>query len=95
MQQEDDNKPTLLQKVVQLPDVIVDIIKEYIPKRVWAFTNRENYELYHKYLKPSINNYENYIRETIRRDNFFVFEKKYQLFLLFHNILFFQRVRIV
>ena len=75
MQQEDDNKPTLLQKVVQLPDVIVDIIKEYIPKRVWAFTNRENYELYHKYLKPSINNYENYIRDTIRRDNFFVFEK--------------------
>jgi hypothetical protein len=54
---------------------LVTIIKSYIPYQKLVFTNRENYYLYHNFLKPSIINYENYIRHTIRCDNEFVFER--------------------
>jgi len=37
-----------------------------------VFTNRENYNIYHKIIKKYIVNYDNYIRNTIRRDNSFV-----------------------
>ena len=58
-----------------LPVVIIDMIKEYIGKKKLVFTNKKNYILYHSLIKPSIKNYDNYIRDTIRRDNSFVFEK--------------------
>ena len=57
------------------PDIINYEIKQFIPKKVFVFTNKENYILYHPLIKQDIKNYENYIRETIRRDNFFVFER--------------------
>jgi len=41
-----NEKTNLIQKINNLPEVIVDLIKEYIPKNVLAFTNRENYNLY-------------------------------------------------
>ena len=65
----------LFNNIQKLPQDIIFLIKEYIPKKYLIFTNKENYKLYHKLLKPSINNYENYIRDTIRRDNSFVFEQ--------------------
>ena len=58
-----------------LPLVIIDMIKEYIKKQQLVFTNKKNYILYHSLIKPNISNYDNYIRDTIRRDNFFVFER--------------------
>lgn len=61
-------------KITELPQELIDIIKEYIPKHILAFTNKQNYNLYHSFIKKSINMYENYIRDTIRRDNLFVFE---------------------
>ena len=70
-----DNTDIFYKKISQLPEVIVNIIKEYIPKKEFIFTNRENYNLYHDLLKPCISNYENYIRDTIRRDNSFVFDR--------------------
>ena len=57
------------------PDIINYEIKQFIPKKVFVFTNKENYILYHQLIKQDIINYENYIRDTIRRDNFFVFER--------------------
>jgi hypothetical protein len=65
----------ILIKIRHLPDCLINIIKDFIPKTVFVFTNRENYFLYHSLIKKNINNYENYIRDTIRRDNEFVFEK--------------------
>ena len=59
----------------RLPDELVRYIKEYIPKKVFVFTNRENYNLYHSLIKPSITDYESYIRAMIRQDNEFVFNK--------------------
>jgi len=59
----------------ELPEEILYIIKEYIPKNVLAVTNRENYMLYHKYMKHTIFNFDNYIRSSIRRDHSFVFER--------------------
>jgi hypothetical protein len=58
-----------------LPDEIVNLIKEYIPKKFLVFTNKEHYFLYHSLIKPSIRNYESYIHDIIRRDNEFVFQR--------------------
>ena len=59
----------------RLPVELVRYIKEYIPKRNFVFTNRENYNLYHILIKPCIKDYESYIRYMIRQDNEFVFKK--------------------
>lgn len=54
------------------PDII-DLIKEYTPRIYFVFTNRDNYISLHPHIKKYIKNYNNYIRDTIRRDNEFVF----------------------
>jgi len=59
----------------RLPPELIRYIKEYIPKKEFVFTNRENYNLYHPLIKPSIKDYESYIRAIIRQDNDFVFKK--------------------
>jgi phosphoribosyl-ATP pyrophosphohydrolase len=59
----------------RLPVELVRYIKEYIPKKEFVFTNRENYNLYHILIKPCIKDYESYIRYMIRQDNEFVFKK--------------------
>jgi len=58
-----------------LPVVIIDIIKEYIEKKQLIFTNKKNYILYHSLIKPNIQKYDSYIRDTIIRDSSFVFER--------------------
>jgi len=65
----------ILKKIMLLPDELINVIKEYIPKKYFTFTNRKNYDLYHPLIKRDILNYENYIRDMIRRDNHFVFER--------------------
>ena len=67
----------LLEKIISLPDVLIEYIKEYIPFKQMVFSSKEYYLLYHAFIKNMIlkNNYENYIRDTIRRDHYFVFER--------------------
>jgi c-di-AMP phosphodiesterase-like protein len=86
-----------------LPNEIIDLIKEYIPKKNLVFTNRENYFSYHSLIKSSIKNYEKYVRDIIRRDNEFVFhlvlkenlfkwiniKKYYYKNMIFNNYLYF------
>jgi hypothetical protein len=67
------NNDTIINKINHLPLEIINIIKEFVQKIALVFTNRANYVLYHSLLAQSITNYENYIRDTIRRDNDFVF----------------------
>jgi hypothetical protein len=65
----------LFEIIKKLPDDLISCIYNFIPKNILVFTNRENYNLYHIYLKKDITNYENYIWDTIRRDNHFVILK--------------------
>jgi hypothetical protein len=67
-------KDELLKKIYNLPEDMIKIIKEFLPKKFLVFINRENYDLYHHLVKKYIFDYENYIRDMIRRDNSFVFE---------------------
>jgi len=69
------NRYDICKKILDLPEELIRSIKEYIPRIVMVFTNKENYHLYHFYTKKYILNYENYIRNTIRRDHSFVFNK--------------------
>ena len=61
-------------KITELPEELIFIIKEYIPNIKLIFVNKTNYLLYHFLLKKTIPNFENYVRDVIRRDNEFVFE---------------------
>jgi len=63
----------IINRINNLPDDMINVIKEYVPKKEFVFTNKQNYILYHHLIKKSIKNYENYIRDIIRRDNDFVF----------------------
>lgn len=54
---------------------IVNIIQSYVPYYYMVFTNKKNYSLYHNYLKPYINNYNEFIHYIIRKDYSFVFER--------------------
>lgn len=65
----------LMNKIYLLPDTLILLIKEFVPKYKFIFTNNDNYYLYHPLLSKYISNYENYIRDMIRRDNDFVFER--------------------
>lgn len=64
----------LLVYIHKLPAELINIIKEYIPKKIVVFVNKTNYNLYHSVIKCCIHNYEKFIRDVIRRDNEFVFE---------------------
>jgi hypothetical protein len=64
-----------IENISLLPIEIIDIIQEYIPVIVKVWLNKTNYLQYHLYVKPYfIKSYESLIRDTIRRDNEFVFE---------------------
>lgn len=62
-------------EISELPDVIIDIIFEYIPKKNLIFLNTTYYKMYHHTLKKHIRLYESYNRDVIKRDNEFVFKQ--------------------
>lgn len=65
-----------------LPNEIIQLIKEYIPINKLVFVNSVYYKSYHYLIKKNIPLFENYIRDTIRRDNEYVFEQIIQEFKL-------------
>ena len=65
----------VIEKIKKLPDDMINLIFEFIPHKKLIFVNSSYYNQYHYLLKSSIPMYENYIRDMIRRDNDFVFEK--------------------
>ena len=69
------NNSNVIQKISQLMPELIDIIKEYIPKKKFIFVNRENYILHHPRIKLYIRDYESYIRAMIRQDNEFIFKR--------------------
>lgn len=58
-----------------LPNEIIDVIYQFIPKHLLVFTSWNYYDNYHYLLKPFIKNYESYLRYIIRRDHDFIFSK--------------------
>lgn len=65
----------VVKEIKDLPYDIIRVITEFIPLKKLVFVNSIYYNLYHNLLRNSIPMYENYIRDMIRRDNDFVFEK--------------------
>ena len=59
----------------KLPEDLINVIKEFIPLHILVFLDKTHYILYHSVVKQHICNYENYIRDVIKRDNEFVFER--------------------
>lgn len=64
-----------MKQISDLPDDIINLIRQFIPYKKLVFVNKTFYNLYHHTIRKSIPLYENYIRDIIRRDNEFVFEK--------------------
>jgi phosphoribosyl-ATP pyrophosphohydrolase len=64
-----------INKLRNLPDDIIRNVLEFIPREKLIFVNHIYYNLYHHMLRNNISNYESYVRDMIRRDNSFVFEK--------------------
>jgi len=64
-----------MKQISDLPDDIINVIKEFIQPNKIAFVNKTFYNLYHHSIRKYIPSYENYVRDIIRRDNEFVFEK--------------------
>ena len=63
-----------MKQISDLPDDIIRYIKEFISVNKLVFVNKTFYNLYHHTIRKTIPLYENYTRDTIRRDNEFVFE---------------------
>ncbi len=65
----------VVKKINSLPDDVIYIIFEYIPKKNLIFIDSLHYNLYHHLIRPSIKLYESYIRDMIKRDNYYVFNR--------------------
>jgi hypothetical protein len=64
-----------MKQISDLPNDIIELIKEFIPREKLVFVNTTYYKLYHHNIKKLIPLYDNFIRDMIRRDNEFVFER--------------------
>jgi len=62
----------LIIKIHNLPNELINLIKEYVPKKYFIFTNRENFKLYHYLIKISPNKFDDYIKNIIKRDNEYI-----------------------
>ena len=64
---------SILDAVTNLPDELIIEIYFYIPVSILMFLTKKNHILYHYTLSKTIIQYESYIRDTIRRDNDYIF----------------------
>lgn len=82
----------LITKINELPDELINIIKDYIPKIYLVFVNKTDYLLYHYILKTYITKYEDYIRRIIILDYDFVFKNivrdNYNKWLKMKNVMY-------
>lgn len=76
--------------IIKLPEVLVDIVYDYVPLSTKLFLTKKDYCANHHIVKSLIDRrqYENYIRSMVRQDNFFVLS-----FLITENILIWIRIR--
>lgn len=69
------NSATVFANIMVLPEDLVPVIYSFIPMNVTIFLSKTIYLKNHKLVRKYIqrNQYENYIRAMVRRDNDFVF----------------------
>ena len=65
----------ILQRIQRLPDVLIDIIQTYLPLDTIVWITRKNYLNNHKYLIINKNMFDNYTRDMIRNDRWFILEQ--------------------
>lgn len=74
-----NNNIILLEKIHLLPEVIIQIIHEYIPLYILVFVTKEFYMNYHpnlyKYHRIPRDTYDSYIKDMVRKDCHFIFEQ--------------------
>jgi len=66
-----------LEKINILPEDIIREIKNFIPKEYFLHTNKTYFSNYHYVIKGLLlkkNVFESYVRDMVRRDNFFIFK---------------------
>ena len=88
-----DETQLILSSVNKLPEELISIIFEYIRPVVIVTLNRSYYKLFHPSIKYYLCNvkhqYDNYIRDIVRRDNSFVFyqvlQENYRHWLHYQN----------
>jgi hypothetical protein len=69
--EEERKNLSLMQK---LPVEIVDMIYDYIPNHILVWIRKDMYMRFHSLIRPLVGNqYENFIRDMIRKDCDFVF----------------------
>lgn len=78
-----NNEICLLKRINMLPEILVDIIKEYIQNKVLLFLNKYYYDKFH----PIVYNYikfqsEIYIRTVVRQDLDYILN-----YIFFENVL--------
>lgn len=76
--EEKEKEETFLNKIKNiLPDVLIDIIFDYLPLRINIFLNKNYYIQHHFFFYENIltRNKENFIRFIIRSNNSFVFQQ--------------------
>ena len=59
----------LIKNICKLPEELIGLIKEYVPKKEFIFTNRENYKLYHHLTPINPLLFHNYICKTLLPEN--------------------------
>ena len=88
-----DENQIILSNIKNLPKELITFIFDYIRPVVLVSLNRSYYALYHPSIKYYLCNvkhqYDNYVRDIVRRDNSFVFsqvlQENYRHWLHFHN----------
>jgi hypothetical protein len=84
-------KLTIFENILKLPEDIVPIINDFIPIKITMFLNKKIYLKSRALIRKFVpkNQYENYIRAMIRRDNDFVFallmQENFERWLFFKN----------
>ena len=73
--EDNDKEARILKRTALLSDDLIRVIKSFIPIKVTIFLNRKTYMKNHSVIRKYVlrDQYENYIRAMIRRDNDFVF----------------------
>jgi len=62
----------LVKKICNLPDDLINLIKSFVQKPKFIFTNRENYKLYHYLIRITPGKFDDYVKMMIKRDNGYI-----------------------
>uniref|UniRef100_A0A6C0HD46 Uncharacterized protein n=1 Tax=viral metagenome TaxID=1070528 RepID=A0A6C0HD46_9ZZZZ len=85
------NKASIFDNILKLPNELVSFLYSYIPTKITMFLNKKIYLKNRSLVRKMVpkNQYENYIRAMIRRDNDFVFalliQENFERWLFFKN----------